>query len=312
VRFHLVWEGDVTDAPSSVIGKFPSDDPISRGTGSEQGGYRKEVEFYRQIAPTVDVRTPYIYTAQIDANSGDFVLLMEDLAGSEQGDQLSGCTLDEAALAVEEAAKLHAPRWGDPKLSGFDFLGADPEVSAAGLDLIYSAVWPGFEARYAGRLDPEVMALAERFRTHVGPWSHALATPRTVTHGDFRLDNLLFGRAPGAPPLVVVDFQTVGHGYGASDVAYFLGGSLPLETRRAAEEELLSAWWESLRKRGVASYGWDACWHDYRHGTYGGLLMAVVASQVVVQTARGDDMFIAMAEGAGRHAIDLEAEKLLV
>jgi hypothetical protein len=39
--------------------------------------------------------------------------------------------------------------------------------------------------------------------------------------------------------------------------------------------------------------------------------MAVVASQIVVQTDRGDEMFLAMAEGAGRHALDLEAEKLL-
>jgi hypothetical protein len=110
---------------------------------------------------------------------------------------------------------------------------------------------------------------------------------------------------------VVVDFQTAGHGYGAGDVAYFLGGSLPLEVRRSEEERLVRAWWEALVAGGVSDYGWDACWRDYRHRTYGGVVMAVVASQVVVQTDRGDDMFIAMAEGAGRHALDLEAEKLL-
>ncbi len=311
VRFQLAWEGDDGRAPASVIGKFPSDDPTSRGTGSEQGGYRKEVEFYRQIAPTVDLRTPIIHAAEIDADTGDFVLLMEDLCESEQGDQLTGCSVDEAALAMDQAARLHAPRWGDPKLAGFDFLGGDPEVMAVGLDQIYNAVWPGFEKRYAGRLDPEVMALAERFRKTVGAWSHALDTPHTVTHGDFRLDNLLFGRTPSAPPLVVVDFQTAGRGYGAGDVSYFLGGSLPIGARRAEEERLVRLWWEGLAARGVEGYGWDACWRDYRHRTYGGVVMAVVASQVVVQTSRGDDMFIAMAEGAGRQAIDLEAERLL-
>jgi aminoglycoside/choline kinase family phosphotransferase len=294
-----------------VIGKFPSDDPTSRSTGADQGGYRKEVEFYRRIAPTVDLRTPHIYAAHLDDDTGDFVLLMEDLTESVQGDQLTGCSVDEAALAMEQAARLHAPRWGDPKLADFDFLGGDHAAIAAGLQQIYHALWPGFEARYADRLDPEVMALAERFRDGVGAWSHALATPDTVTHGDFRLDNLLFGRSPTAPPLVVVDFQTAGHGYGAGDVSYFLGGSLPLVLRRAEEERLVRVWWEALVAGGVAGYGWDACWHDYRHRTYGGVVMAVVASQVVVQTDRGDDMFIAMAEGAGRHALDLEAEKLL-
>ena len=47
----------------------------------------------------------------------DFVLIMEDLAGSVQGDQFAGITVDEIALALEQAAGLHAPRWGDPTLA---------------------------------------------------------------------------------------------------------------------------------------------------------------------------------------------------
>ncbi len=43
-------------------------------------------------------------------------MIMEDLADSRQGDQMLGLTVDEAALAVEQAVGLHAPRWGDPTL----------------------------------------------------------------------------------------------------------------------------------------------------------------------------------------------------
>jgi hypothetical protein len=311
VRFQLEWDDEAADAPASIVGKFPSDDPTSRGTGAAQGGYRKEVEFYRQIAPTLDVRTPRVFLAAIDAAGADFVLLMEDLSGSEQGDQLAGCSLDEASLAIDEAAKLHAPRWGDGSLTGFDFLGGAPGERATLLSQIYGGLWPGFATRYADRLDSEVMALSERLRERIGLWAGVRDTPITVSHGDFRLDNLLFGRAPGTPPLVVVDFQTVACGHGAADVSYFLGGSLPVEVRRREETGLVRAWWEALQARGVAGYDWNACWRDYRHFTYGGLVMAVVASQIVVQTDRGDEMFLAMAEGAGRHALDLEAEKLL-
>ena len=311
VRFALEWDGPADGAPDSVIGKFPSDDPTSRATGAQHGSYLKEVEFYRQVAGTVDIRTPACWHAAIAPNATDFVLLMEDLAGSVQGDQVAGCDVAQAALALGQAARLHAPRWGDPTLAELPFLGAPSPESAALLQGIYLAVWPGFEARYASRLEEGVVALAERFGPRVGAWSQTLPSPLTVTHGDFRLDNMLFGRAEGAPPLVVVDWQTVSRGVGAADVAYFLGAGLVVEERRAHERALVREYWQELCARGVADFSFDECWRDYRHTTFGGVLMAVVASQIVEQTDRGDDMFVAMASRHGQHALDLEAEKLL-
>jgi hypothetical protein len=44
--------------------------------------------------------------------------------------------------------------------------------------------------------------------------------------------------------------------------------------------------------------------------TMAGLFMAVVASMIVQQTERGDDMFMVMANRHGRHALDLDAEQL--
>ena len=35
------------------------------------------------------------------------VLVLEDLAPAEQGDQIAGCTVGQAELAVDEAARLH-------------------------------------------------------------------------------------------------------------------------------------------------------------------------------------------------------------
>ncbi len=50
--------------------------------------------------------------------------------------------------------------------------------------------------------------------------------PATVTHGDFRTDNLLFDGRGGDVPLATVDWQTVGHGSASLDVAYLLMTSL--------------------------------------------------------------------------------------
>jgi hypothetical protein len=65
-----------------------------------------------------------------------------------------------------------------------------------------------------------------------------------------------------------------------------------------------------MRARGV-DLDWDDCWEQYRRFTFAGLIMAIAASMLVEQTTRGDDMFMAMANRHGRHALDLDAESLI-
>ncbi len=112
-RFRLTWD-QPEGRPASVVGKFPSDDESTRVAAFQSGTYLGEYSFYAEIAKTVDVCTPHCWVARIDEEQQSFVLIMEDMASSVQGDQFTGSTLDEVALALEQAAGLHAPRWGDP------------------------------------------------------------------------------------------------------------------------------------------------------------------------------------------------------
>ena len=83
------------------------------------GVYRSEVRFYTEIADTVDVRAPACFYAEMSTDPdrpGDFTLLLEDLAPRRQGDQIAGCTVEQARDAVLNLAGLHAPRWCDPTL----------------------------------------------------------------------------------------------------------------------------------------------------------------------------------------------------
>ncbi|MHC4109153.1 MAG: phosphotransferase, partial [Planctomycetota bacterium] len=64
-------------------------------------------------------------------------------------------------------------------------------------------------------------------------WSAASAEgPHAITHGDYRVDNMLFATAEGGYPLAVVDWQTCGHGTPVADASYFLGASVLPELRR--------------------------------------------------------------------------------
>ena len=135
--------------------------------------------------------------------------------------------------------------------------------------------------------------------------------PRTVQHADYRLDNLLFGGDQAAPPVTVVDWQTVTLGPGPADVSYFLGAGLVPEQRRAHEQELVRSYHEQLVSGGVTGYGWDDCMTEYRRHAYAGYIMAVGASILVERTDRGDEMFLTMARRHAAQVDDLDAAALL-
>ena len=306
VRLGLTYDGAVPEgAPESVIAKLPAADPQSRATGLSLRSYETEVRFYQQLAPDLGIRTPRAYHADIDVTTGSFVLLLEDMAPARQGDQLAGCTLAEATAALDQLVGLHAPRWGDPSLSQLEWLARDPEASRMFMLGLLPNLWAGFTERYVDRLGPEVHEVGGGV---IGGLERYLddGSPRTVTHGDYRLDNLLFGGSPEAPTVAVVDWQTCGIGNALSDVAYFIGAGLLVDDRRPNEEALVRRYHERLGAAGV-DLPWDDCWRSYRRGTVAGVIMALAASMLVERTERGDAMFMVMAERHARHALDVDA-----
>ncbi|MDJ0785180.1 MAG: phosphotransferase [Myxococcota bacterium] len=308
VRFALQLEGASEATPGSLVAKFPSDDPVSRATGVAQGNYLREVRFYRELVHTVDIRTPACHYAAFDPDTSNFVLVMEDMAPAVQGDQIRGCDVDQAALALSELAALHAPRWNDPALGEIAWLQRGSEDSANLLQVLYGSVLGGFRERYEARLDAEAIALIQDFAPKAGAFVRAgFKGPRAVTHGDYRLDNMLFGEGSGAAPLAVVDWQTPGLGHPAGDASYFLGAGLLPEDRREHERALLAHYHRELEKRGVSGYDLETLHADYRTFAFGGVVMAVVASMIVGQSKRGDDMFMAMASRHCAHAIDWDS-----
>jgi hypothetical protein len=310
VRLHLSYRPE-TAGPATVITKLPAADDTSRATALNLRSYEIEVRFYQQLAPELPIRTPRILYSDIDTATASFVLLMEDLAPARPGDQLAGCSLEEATIAIDELVKLHAPRWGDPKLADYDWLHRDPETSRMFLLAMLPVFWNGFRERYADRLGDDVHEAGSALFAHLERYLATNDEPWTVVHGDYRLDNLLFGGPDGSVPIAVVDWQTCAHGPGLNDVAYFIGAGLMLDDRRAHERDLVRRYHEGLLAAGVRRYAFDRCWSDHRRGTWSGLIMAVAASMLVERTDRGDEMFMAMAHRHARHALDLDAPALL-
>lgn len=309
-RIYLDIEPAFDRTPLSIVGKFTAANDQSRATALSMRTSEVEVRFYQQVAPTLPARTPFCHFADVDPATARFVLLLEDLAPRLPGDQVAGCTVDEAALALEELAKVHAPRWGDPALQRLEWLNRRDSSALETLTAIFPALYAGFVDRYAGRLSDRVRQVGDAFFPRIGSYFSPRDEPGTVQHADYRIDNLLFG-GPAHSPVAVVDWQTVTLGPGAADVSYFLGGSVDTEDRRRHEFDLLAHYLEVARAHGLQGYGSDQLWHDYRRHAYSGLVMAVGAAMMVERTDRGDDMFLTMAERHAAHVEDMESSALL-
>lgn len=306
-RFELTWD-QPEGRPASVVGKFPTSDLATRTTSFEGGAYLKEIEFYRSIKPTVNIRTPHVYVNLYDPEALDFALIMEDMSGSEQGDQFRGLTADEAALAVEQAVLLHAPRWGDPTLSSLSDI--TPEETALRLSEIYKMTCEPALAQLAPQLDDLSIDIARRLVPHVATWTNAISSPETLIHIDFRPDNFLFGVTPEAPPLAVVDWQTYRNGPAMNDIAYMIGGAFLPEVRPTVERDLITEYCDRMKSAGV-DYDFNTAWRDYRIASLWGVIMSAMAAILAARTERGDQMLGTMLYRAAHHAHDIDALELL-
>lgn len=294
VRFHLTHTGG---AQSTLAAKFPAADHASRSTAALLQLYTKEVRFYADIAPQLAMRVPEALVAEVGEDGSEFILLFEDLGPARGGNQIAGCTIEDARAAIRQAAAIHAPSWHNSAILTAEWLQRSEAIDVQ-VRTLYPQAQAVFAERYADMLEPEYMALCDALAAHPQLFSHAEgASPQCVVHGDFRLDNFLFDVKGGAEPIAVLDWQTVTAGKAMTDIGYFLGCGIGDDLRRAHEDELLALYLEEMAARGVALTR-DDIWTDYRLGALHGVTTAVFSAAFVERTPRGDANFLSMARGA--------------
>jgi hypothetical protein len=309
-RLTLDWEGGDwqhgADAPATVIAKCPSHDEASRNIAKLTGTYVKEVSWYRELAAASGVPAPRCHQSEIADDEVEFILILSDLAPARQGDQLAGLGLTGLVPCIEAAAKLHAHLWDDPRLAHIPWLARDNGDLVRAL---FPQLYLGFRERYAARLAPEILEVGEGIVANLDAYLAREPAARTLIHGDLRIDNILF--APDGEACWLVDWQTLGRGSGATDLAYLVGTSIadPFE-RAAADRPAFDHWIAALRPHGVVPNP-VTLWDDYRVGALSGYFMAVFASMNVERTDRGDEMFAVMAERPARQALALGSIELL-
>ena len=306
-RIAVRYAGPPGGMPESFVVKLAAQDPEVRQRVALS--YRSEHAFYSGVADTVAVPLPRCYHCEYDADGGDFVLLLADMAPAEQADQIRGCTPAQARLAVTALAGLHGPRWCDPAWRSFDgtVMPMPDEASARGLgDITRLAAATTIEklgARMTGADRATVLDSAEL----IADWLLGSGDRFSILHGDYRADNLLFedGR------VTVVDWQTLAVGLPARDLAYFIATSLPPAERAECERDLVAAYHRSLTGYGVSDYDGESCWQDYCFGMLQVPLITTLGFAFSASTDRGDDMMLTMLERGSRAIRELGTLELV-
>jgi aminoglycoside phosphotransferase (APT) family kinase protein len=284
---------DADGYASSLIAKFASGDEEARRRVAT--AHRNEVGFYRQIAGHVDVPVPDCWYSAISDDGTCFTLLLEDLAPRQPGRQSNGCSQVQATFAVQNLSRLHASRWNDQALAKVDFLLPLTEARAAFLADLAQTATKQFIARYGHLLDADDVAVLRATAEVLFEWQMNHPEPFSLVHGDYRLDNLMLH--PEEKDVVVVDWQTLAVALPARDLSYFIGTSLPIEQRRAEEEQLVATYYEVLRAEGVSGYSFERLTTDYRIGHLHGPMITVIGSLTSSgrRDASADEMFLSMA-----------------
>ena len=279
-RLHLSFNQPQATLPSTLVAKLHAPDEPLRAKTRPFTPDKCEILFYQQLASETPVRTPYCYYSAMNVTDGKYVRILEDLAPAKVGDQIRGSTATETALALRAIAGFHAHWWNSEKIKGFDWLTSattdSDSVSRWVLDQ-YQAAFPIFVNKTGALLTDAVKTFGEQLPEKLRGKSQFGNPPRTLVHGDFRLENVFFGASLGEPSFAVIDWQDISCGEGVSDVAWFIGGCLQVTSnRRVKERRLLKTYHETLEANGVSGYTFDACWKDYRRAILRYFVQAVL------------------------------------
>ena len=193
-RLIIEYDEREAGAPASFFVKLSSANAAVRQQLRKVGLYETEAGFYRDTAPLPDfpMRVPRPYLILYNEQTSECLLLLEDLGQVEFGDNLTGCSVTDARIAVRQLGLLHAYFWESASLKELSWLRAltDETQARAGM---YHAMLPRFEQRCAEFLTPSLRETARRFASVIPEYSQQCSHgPQTLTHGDFRADNLAF------------------------------------------------------------------------------------------------------------------------
>jgi hypothetical protein len=306
------------DGPATMVAKVPTSIDDNR-TGSEMlGVYEREIRMYEHLISGLGVPQAQLYYADVDPNPdwekqiaavkkaerlpiwllrfiawvlGRFVkpeprssvLILEDLAPAEIGDQVVGADIDRVGDVLEVAARLHAATWGEKMPT------PGPWLQSGGIaPRFFQASFLGMRKQFLKadgvNISPHMRKMLDRLKKDGEARGRRIHNeiPQCLIHGDLRLDNIFFD---GSEVRALIDWQLTRTGPAVIDVAYFIAGSLDPSVSEADVDRALGRYHNALVAAGVSDYPSERFMADFDDA-----LMSVLGSiTAVVAIDLGDD-----------------------
>ncbi|HUI47761.1 MAG TPA: phosphotransferase [Acidimicrobiia bacterium] len=271
--FRIRFEGD--GSPSTVIVKLAAPTEEGRFVATVLNMYGREVGFYKELSSRTSIAHPACYFAAHDPGTQDTVLVLEDVSTrGRAGDQVAGCSLDEARSAIRTLARLHACFWEDETLSSASFvlrLADDPYPATVAM--AYELAWPRVQELFGDMIDGRVREFGDTYAARIPALFAKLCDgPLVLSHADWRLDNLFFG----GDEVIAVDWQLIERSVAPRDLAYHVTQSINIDDA-AGYAQAFDTYLADLRDLGIeVDRPW--AWSAYRYGAVLGFVYPVVAT----------------------------------
>jgi thiamine kinase-like enzyme len=280
---NLKYSDPASTAPASMVLKIPTA-LKNRVMGQLMGVYEKEIRFYNQLQPELSIRSPRHYYSALSAADDPgvvlerlkkldqqpiwviallavvmrwlfglmprrYVLLIEDVSHHRLGDQSQDSSDDDVERALTTLARLHGQFWGSEALDKMSWI-SPVDLTGKLIEIANKQAIKKYREANAASLSDSQYKLLDWIEAN-GLELTALQGrhPRTLLHGDFRVDNLCFDDTAGEA--LVLDWQTMVAGSGGMDLAYFLSNALPLEASEERVNELIEFYRQGLAREGV-------------------------------------------------------------
>jgi thiamine kinase-like enzyme len=279
----LQYSDPQTDAPKSMVLKIPTA-LKNRILGQTMGLYEKEIRFYRDLKPLLNIRAPSHYYSALDiADDWDVVrermeglnklpmwliavltkgvswligktprryaLLIEDLSDYRMGDQMQACSDEDTRRVLCTIASLHGQFWKSEQLATMTWI-APVTLTSKIIQMMFQQSINKFLAANKHQMSDRQLQLIDWLTENGMALTEKLGEePATLLHGDVRLDNVCFDDAN--QEALLFDWQTMQSGPAGMDLAYFLSAAVPVDANESRINELIAFYYEQLQAKGV-------------------------------------------------------------
>ncbi len=267
--------------PQSVIAKFPTLSEGNRMVATTYNMYGREVMFYSRYADKVKLASPACFYSVFDSETQNFVILLEDLGHLAIGDQVEGCSIDQARTILSSIAGLHASTWMAKDFP--DVVSHNNKAQHDGMVNAFQVGWPKVVEKYPDLIPRSASILEKEMVPSIQSLLDSMTNgPICFCHVDVRLDNIFFKENDD---VIFVDWQSIATSCPEQDVAYFIMQNIKPEVR--AEDDLVAYYHSQLTKHGI-NYDLDYCRERYRiAGLYLVCFAVSIAGELDLVNERG-------------------------